>query len=68
MDKVQINTEYIKLDSLLKFANVVSSGGEAKIYIQENKILVNNQPENRRGRKLYAGDVVLCPDGEFHVC
>lgn len=56
--KFQIKTEYITLQQLLKAANILSSGGEIKAYIQSEKILVNNEPENRRGRKLYPKDVV----------
>lgn len=53
-----ITTEYIKLDSLLKAANLTGSGGEAKIMIQEGMVLVNGEVELRRGRKLYPGDRV----------
>lgn len=56
--KFQIKTEYITLQQLLKAANILSSGGEIKAYIQSEEILVNNEPENRRGRKLYPKDVV----------
>lgn len=56
MDK--LNSEYIKLDQFLKMANIISTGGEAKFYLIENKVLVNGMKENRRGRKLYPGDIV----------
>ena len=55
---MKIETEYIKLDSFLKAANLVSSGGEAKILISEGMVLVNGESEIRRGRKLYPGDKV----------
>ena len=58
MTEFAIVTEYIKLDSFLKLANVVGSGGEAKIVIAEGRVSVNGEPENRRGRKLYPGDRV----------
>ncbi len=57
MDK--LNSEYIKLDQFLKMTNIVSTGGEAKFYLMENEVLVNGVKENRRGRKLYPGDVVI---------
>lgn len=57
-DTLPIDTEYIKLDSLLKLADLAMSGGEAKLLIQEGQILVNGQVETRRGRKLYPGDLV----------
>lgn len=56
MDK--LNSEYIKLDQFLKMANIISTGGEAKFYLIENEVLVNGMKENRRGRKLYPGDIV----------
>ncbi len=56
MDK--LNSEYIKLDQFLKMANIISTGGEAKFYLMENDVLVNGMKENRRGRKLYPGDIV----------
>ena len=54
----KLNKEYIKLDQFLKMSNIISTGGEAKIYLMENKVLVNCIEENRRGRKLYPGDTV----------
>lgn len=54
----KLNKEYIKLDQFLKMSNIISTGGEAKIYLMENKVLVNDIEENRRGRKLYPGDTV----------
>ena len=61
-EKIVIDTDYIKLDSLLKLANLVMSGGEAKLLIQEGHIQVNGQLETRRGRKLYPGDLVQAAD------
>jgi ribosome-associated protein len=57
-EKISIDTDYIKLDSFLKLANLVMSGGEAKIVIQEGQVKVNGVVENRRGRKLYPGDTI----------
>ncbi len=50
--------EYITLQQLLKACDVVSSGGEAKIFLEETDIYVNGEPENRRGKKIRKGDVV----------
>ena len=55
--KIQITTEFIKLDALLKFANVVMSGGEAKQVIQEGEVLVNGEVCTMRGKKMRPGDV-----------
>ncbi len=63
MTEIKIDTEFIKLDALLKFANLVSSGGEAKIRIAEGEVLVNDAPCTMRGKKLRPGDTVSL-DGE----
>ncbi|WP_197407554.1 S4 domain-containing protein YaaA [Caviibacter abscessus] len=55
---IKIKTEYIKLDQLLKYANVVESGANAKEYILNGQVLVNNEIETKRGKKLYKGDIV----------
>ena len=52
---------YITLGQLLKLVGEVGSGGEIKPYLSEHSPLVNGQQENRRGRKLRAGDVVVLP-------
>ena len=58
MTEIKIETEFIKLDALLKFANLVSSGGEAKIRIAEGEVLVNGEIRTMRGKKLRSGDTV----------
>ena len=58
MTEIKIETEFIKLDALLKFANLVSSGGEAKIRIAEGEVLVNGEICTMRGKKLRPGDTV----------
>lgn len=63
MNEIKIETEFIKLDALLKFANLVMSGGEAKIRIAEGEVLVNGEPCTMRGKKLRPGDTVTL-DGE----
>jgi ribosome-associated protein len=55
---VKIDTEYITLGQLLKMTNIISSGAEAKTAVKEMMIFVNGQKEDRRGRKLYPGDVI----------
>lgn len=59
---VIIRTDYITLGQLLKFADVVVEGGEAKSYLASNKILVNGVEENRRGKKIRSGDIVELPE------
>ncbi|MEG7283443.1 ribosome maturation protein RlbA [Bacillus sp. 0909A] len=55
---ISIDTEMITLGQFLKLADVIQSGGMAKWFLSEHEVLVNNEPDNRRGRKLYVGDVV----------
>ena len=55
---ISITTEFIKLDALLKFANVVMTGGEAKNLIQEGEVTVNGEVCTMRGKKLRPGDAV----------
>ncbi len=56
--KIREEDEFIKLGQLLKKAGMVSSGVEAKMFIQDGEVLVNGEVDTRRGRKLYDGDVV----------
>lgn len=58
MKEVKINTEYITLGQLLKFESITSSGGETKFFLANTDILVNSEPENRRGKKLRPNDVI----------
>lgn len=57
MKTIVINTEYVKLQDLLKLANLVSSGGEAKERIQDGEVSVNGAVCTQRGKKLRPGDV-----------
>jgi len=69
MEKIvcSIDTEFIKLDSLLKLSGMVSTGGEAKILIQEGEVLVNEEPCLQRGKKIRPGDKVILADTEISV-
>ena len=58
MEAVVINDDFIKLGQLLKLANMVSSGVEAKIVIQNGEVKVNGEIDTRRGKKIYPNDVV----------
>ena len=59
--------EYITLQQFLKLSGIVSTGGQAKLFIQEADITVNGEKENRRGRKLYPGDIVVVEGKKFVV-
>ncbi len=63
MTEITITTEFIKLQDLLKLANLVGTGGEAKIVIQEGKASVNGKVCTMRGKKIRPGDTVAY-DGE----
>lgn len=67
MKKITIHTEFITLGQFLKYIHEVASGAEAKIYLQENKVLVNDLVENRRGRKLYPGDIVTLGSRKYQI-
>ena len=58
--------ETIRLDQFLKLADVVSTGGQAKMLIRGEEVLVNGEIETRRGRKLRDGDTVTV-NGEDYV-
>ena len=55
-EHIKINTEFIRLDALLKFAGLAETGGEAKLMIQEGEVKVNGEPCTMRGKKLRPGD------------
>jgi ribosome-associated protein len=54
--------ETIRLDQFLKLQGMVATGGQAKLMIQSGEVLVNGEPETRRGRKLRPGDTVVVGD------
>lgn len=58
MDVVKLRDEYIKLGQALKASGLVGSGAEAKEVITEGLVCVNGEADTRRGRKLYAGDII----------
>jgi len=60
--EITINTPFIKLDALLKFADVVSSGGEAKLLIQDALVSVNGTVCTMRGKKCVPGDMIEIDD------
>ncbi|AZP04241.1 S4 domain-containing protein YaaA [Jeotgalibaca ciconiae] len=65
---VYIDDDFITLGQLLKHVNVISSGGMAKWYLSEYAVLIDNEKENRRGKKIYPGSMVEIPDeGTFFV-
>ncbi|HEY6526288.1 MAG TPA: S4 domain-containing protein YaaA [Solirubrobacteraceae bacterium] len=64
---VVIRDEMIRLGQLLKVAGVIDSGAEVKAFLAEHAVLVNGEPEARRGRQLRPGDVVSVADRELRI-
>lgn len=65
--EIKIRDEFIKLGQALKLAGVVEDGVEAKYAIQDGLVKVNGEVDQRRGRKVYEGDVITFEDQEIKV-
>lgn len=65
--EIRETDEFIKLGQALKKANLVSSGVEAKMVIQEGLVTLNGEVEVQRGKKLYNGDIVTFNGESFQV-
>ncbi len=65
--KIRKDEEFITLNVLLKITDLIPTGGMAKIFLAENDVYVNGEKENRRGRKLYRGDIVKANNAEFII-
>ena len=67
MKEVKIKTEFIKLGQFLKLIDIIGTGGEVKAFLEINDVLVNDQKEHRRGRKLKDGDIVFVKGQYFKI-
>ncbi len=67
MEKVKINGEYIKLDSLLKLSGLCYTGGQAKMEILDGRVSVNGEVCLMRGKKIRSGDTVSFDGAEITV-
>ncbi len=67
MEKIEITTEFIKLDSALKFSGIAENGVHAKELILDGEVEVNGEIELRRGKKLYKGDKFKIFDEEYEI-
>lgn len=65
--QINITTEYITLGQFLKLARIISNGGDAKIFLMTTAVYVNNELEQRRGKKLRDGDVVKINGKEYLI-
>lgn len=62
MEIIEIKTEFIKMDQLLKFAGVIGVGSDAKMMIAEGMVFVNNEKCTQRGKKIRNGDIIRIED------
>lgn len=67
MEKIKIDTEFIKLDQFLKMVNIAASGGQAKIMIMSEDVKVNGAVETQRGKKLRSGDIIEAEGRKFQI-
>ena len=56
--EITIFTDYITLGQFLKLADIIESGGEAKMFLAQNRVVIDGEEDNRRGRKLRGGEVI----------
>jgi ribosome-associated protein len=64
---IPIRGDMIRLGQLLKLAGIVGGGGDAKAFLAEETVLVNGEPDNRRGRQLHPGDVLSAAGEELRL-
>jgi ribosome-associated protein len=67
VEEIPIRGEVIRLGQLLKLAGVIDTGAEVKEFLAHEQVLVNGEPESRRGRQLRHGDVVAAGGRELRV-
>lgn len=67
MKTIHITTEFIKLQDLMKFANLTGSGGEAKLLIQDGQVCVDGEPCLQRGKKIRPGNIVSFRNQSYTV-
>jgi len=67
MKNIEINQEPIALYQILKLEALVSSGGEAKVAIDDGRVLVNGEVETRRRKKIMTGDIVEYESERFKI-
>lgn len=67
MEQININSEYITLGQFLKYVGIIDCGSYAKQFLLENNVYINNEQDQRRGRKIYPGDVVKVLNKSYEV-
>ncbi|MCY1714685.1 RNA-binding S4 domain-containing protein [Caproiciproducens galactitolivorans] len=67
-EKIAIDTEFIRLDALLKLGGAVDTGGRAKFAIQNGEVKVNGEVCTMRGKKMHDGDKAEFQSVTYEVC
>jgi len=68
MKDILIDSEFITLGQFLKLVDIIQSGGQAKFFLLEKDVYVNQLKENRRGKKLYEDDIIIVENvGEYRI-
>ncbi len=67
MEKIYITGEYIQLNKLLKHACIISTGGQARFFIEENEIVLNDELVFELRKKIRPGDKLLINGQEFQI-
>lgn len=65
--QIRITTPYVTLGQFLKLADIIDSGGQAKAFLRERGLHVNDVYEQRRGRKLYPGDLIVYQNISYRI-
>ncbi|WP_125714945.1 S4 domain-containing protein YaaA [Companilactobacillus kedongensis] len=65
--KIKIETEFITLGQFLKDVGIISTGGQAKWYLKDNAVQLNGALEDRRGKKLHKGDVLIIDKESYEI-
>ena len=65
---IKIKDEFITLGQFIKVVDLISSGGEAKVFLLNTEVLINGEKDNRRGRKLYKNDLIIINDIKYKIC
>lgn len=67
MKIVEIRDEYITLNQFLKFTGLIANGGMAKFFLENHDVIINDELDNRRGRKLYPNDIIEILDTKYQI-
>ena len=66
--EIEIKDEFITLGQFIKLIDLISSGGEAKLFLANNKIEINGEIDNRRGKKIYKNDLIVINNNTYKIC